>query len=183
MTNDTLAAEAPTNGEWLESLSPCDRKRADVLIQLITELGAEDPIQWIRSEITEDMAQFSRFLVLRRIRSEAIDNFLYHDFPEASLKKTLNPTEIFESADEALERLIVSGCDINDILSITRAAAFQAADAVVNIIDDGFDEAAPEDAPGWALLETNGDELTGRAIVGLSDNLISVLEGDSALHS
>ncbi len=40
------------------------------------------------------------------------------------------------------------------------------------IIDEGYDPDAPDDAPGWTLMETDsGDNATGRRVGGLHESL------------
>lgn len=52
---------------------------------------------------------------------------------------------------------------------------FSTVDDVIMIIDEGYDPDAPDDAPGWALKETDSDENpTGRDVGGLHESILQV---------
>ena len=48
--------------------------------------------------------------------------------------------------------------------------------AVLSILDEGYDPDAPEDAPGWRLLEgeAESDQLTGRDVGGLHEDTLTL---------
>ncbi|MCM0674467.1 hypothetical protein NCC78_07165 [Micromonospora phytophila] len=57
----------PTWDEWLATLSPDVRESAVSLAERFKELGALDPESWARSEISENIPQLARFMVLRAL--------------------------------------------------------------------------------------------------------------------
>lgn len=53
--------------------------------------------------------------------------------------------------------------------------AFETAFGVLNRIDEGYDPAAGDDAPGWTLIETDADGTpTGRPVGGLHEDVLSL---------
>jgi hypothetical protein len=132
----------------------------DELTRRMRDLGADDPAGWAASEIEEGIPQQARFLFLRRIWPDAIDGWRRGE-------------EIRRIPAGA--RLLDSGASQDDLATMLRAAAYEAAFTVVDRIDGGYDPDAPSDAPGWALMEVGPDDnLTGRVIGGLHESLLGV---------
>jgi hypothetical protein len=67
-----VVISCPTWGEWLATLPPDVRDSAVSLAERFKELGALDPEEWARSEISENIPQMARFMVLRALWREAI---------------------------------------------------------------------------------------------------------------
>jgi hypothetical protein len=121
-------------------------------------LGAEDPEAWAASELTEDIAQEARWLVIRQIR-EAI---------------TWTPEDLRRMPQVAA--LVDAGVDPEIVLAAVREVAREAAFRVLDVIDSTEDPDAPEDSPGWMLfegrLDANGDPyVTGRDVSELHESL------------
>jgi hypothetical protein len=110
------------------------------LHQRMRDLGAEDPSGWADSELTEDIAQEARWLVIRQIRA-GIDLLVE------------NPRSIAEVA-----MLLDSGADETLVRAAVKAISREVAFSTSAVIDEGCDPDAPEDAPGWLLMETRGDQ-------------------------
>lgn len=132
----------------------------DDLGRRMRDLGAPDPDDWTHSETTEDIAQQARWLVLRRLWPDAID---------AHTPETVRNVP-------AARRAVEAGADPADVATAMRNAAYEAVFAVLHRIDEGCDENAPPDAPGWSLREVRfaGDDatLTGRDVGGLHEDLL-----------
>lgn len=123
------------------------------------ELGAEDPAEWARSEVGEDIPQLARFLVLRSLWRQAVDGWS-------------RPDAIEHIA--AGRRLLRDGAAREDLVRLARAAAYEAVLAVLTVIDEGRDGEAPGDCPGWLLLEVDEDcHQTGRVVDGLSEDFLT----------
>ena len=132
----------------------------DDLVRRMRDLGAPDPESWARSEVNGDVAQQARFLVLRPIWADAIDPL---------------GTEDVIRRHPAGARLLDAGTAPADLATLLRAVAYETAFYVLDRIDAGGDLDAPEDAPGWLLMETNGDgEPTGRGVGGLHESILSL---------
>jgi hypothetical protein len=160
---------------WLDSLNPETLAKAQKLIERMKELGAEEPEDWVESEITEDIAQMARFLILRRLRSD-ID--AWHDNPSAWVEREIaeaekKPESSFSETGRALKRMIDAGVSLDDVGRVAKSVAFEATFNVLNLIDEAGDpDAEGDDLPGWALIETDpAGEATGRFIVGLHEDL------------
>jgi hypothetical protein len=68
-----------------------------------------------------------------------------------------------------------AGINRDDLVQVVRAIAYEAVFAVLNSIDEGYDPDAPDDCPGWSLMETGSDQaLTGRSIGGLHESVLSL---------
>ena len=148
----------PTWDEWLDTLPAVRRDRATALADLFELRGAQDPQDWARSEISENIAQMARFLILRRLWQDVVGPWMEPD----SLQQ-MGPAR----------RLLANGANPHDVLLVARAGAYDAMCAMVGMLDAGIDwEVAPQ-GPGWSLMETDGDgALTGRAISGLHESLL-----------
>lgn len=126
-------------------------------------LGADDPVEWAHSEITEDIPQLARFLALRLLWRVAIDPWTDDD--------QLN-------ALPAAQRLLAAGADRTDLVRLARAAAYTAVHTTLYRMDEGYDPEV-EDAdsmPGWTLMETtdDGERLTGRTVGGLYESILTM---------
>ncbi|WP_091307690.1 hypothetical protein [Micromonospora chersina] len=147
----------PTWGEWLATLPPDVRDSAVSLAERFKELGAQDPEEWARSEISENIPQLARFMVLRALWREVISPWM-----DASALSDV----------AAAQRLIDAGADPHDVLLVARAGAYEAVVAAVCVLDEGRDPDAREGDPGWHLIETDADcNPTGREVGGLHESL------------
>jgi hypothetical protein len=131
----------------------------DDLTRRMADLGAPDPSGWARSEINENIPQQARFLFLRSIWPELIDIYT----SEAQVRRI-----------PAAARLLDTGASFDDLTTALRAVAYFAAVGVIVRVDDGFDSDAPDDAPGWDLVEVAGNEYTDRQIRALHEDLLSL---------
>jgi hypothetical protein len=131
------------------------------LTERMEQLGADDPAGWARSEIRENIAQQARYLVLRRLWPEVID--IWRD-----------PAVL--SRQSATARVLEQGANPSDLSRAMRLAAYEAVFTVLSILDEGYDPDAPEDAPGWRLMETGplSDQLTGRDVGGLHEDVLTL---------
>lgn len=147
----------PTWREWLATLPSDVRDSAVSLAEKFKELGAQDPEEWARSEISENIPQLARFMVLRALWREAISPWM-----DASALSDV----------AAAQRLIDAGADPHDVLLVARAGAYEAVVAAVCVLDEGGDPDAREGDPGWHLIETDAEcNPTGREIGGLHESL------------
>src|SRR4051812_13061607 len=97
------------------------------------ELGAQDPKEWARSEISDNIPQLARFMVLRALWREGISPWM----DAGALREVA-----------AARRLIDAGADPHDVLLVARAGAYEAVAAAVHILDEGGDPDARESDPG-----------------------------------
>lgn len=161
--------------DWLELLDPETRAKAQRLIERMRQLGAEEPKSWVESEITEDIAQVARFLILRRLRSD-ID--AWHDNPSAWVEREVaevgkKPESSSSETGRALKRMLDVGVSLDDIGRVAKSVALESTFNVLNLIDEAGDpDAEGDDLPGWTLIETDAEgEATGRLVVGLHEEL------------
>src|SRR3990170_3902663 len=168
----------PTYDRWFATLSAAQQAKASELVSILRALNADDPESWAQSEISEDIPQLARFLALRRIWPEYIDSWTRE--PDRWVMQSVNgagdnPQEHFADAGAALGRMTERGVSPADIASVARMVAYETAFAVLDHIDEGYDPNAPEDAPGWLLMETRADgRTTGRHIRALHESILSM---------
>jgi hypothetical protein len=128
------------------------------LTQRMAELGAPEPGSWASSEISEGIPQQARYLVLRRTWAKALTPWR----DPGVLRR-----------NETLAQLLNRGADQELLAEALRAVVFEAVSDVIMTIDEGYDPDAPDDAPGWTLLETRSDgSTTGRQVGGLHESLL-----------
>jgi hypothetical protein len=125
------------------------------------ELGANDPESWASSQIKENIAQQARYLLLRQLWARGIDGWRDH----AALRRV-----------PVTARLLDNNADPYDLSQALRLAAYEAVFALLSVLDEGHDPEAPDDAPGWQLMETDATsgELTGRDVGGLHESILSL---------
>ncbi len=168
----------PSYEHWFASLSPEEQERTNELVSKLRALGAVRPEDWARSEISEDIPQFARFLILRKIWPDIIDRWRRE--PGVWIDRLIeiaerNPKERFADAGLALKRMRQSGVSAEDIASVTRMAAYEAVFDVLDTIDTGCDFDSPFEGPDWSLMEVRPDgELTGRLVGGLHEDILSM---------
>ncbi|MEU8302060.1 hypothetical protein AB0C84_00750 [Actinomadura sp. NPDC048955] len=153
MTNEQIAWD-----RWLTGLPEQQRTTATGLRDRFARLGAPGPGEWARSEVSEDIPQMARFLLLRRLWEEAINGWgdpgAVENIPAAA-------------------RLLTAGANRDDIVLAMRTAAFEAVFATLLAIDEGG-PITPDDQPlpGWRLHETDSTGRdTGRRLGGLYESL------------
>ena len=137
-----------------------DRAALLALRDSFAALGATDPDSWALSEISEDIPQLARYLALQRIWPELIDSWAapgaLENIPEAA-------------------RLLAHGADRSDLAQFARVTAYEAVGLLYNLTAAGRDGEAPDDSPGWRLMETTASgELTGRAVRRLHEDLLAM---------
>jgi len=162
---------------WLDSLNSETRAKARKMIARMEELGAEESEAWVESEITEDIAQMARFLILRRLWS---DLDAWSNDPSAWVDREISsseekPESLFSEARRALKRMVDAGVSLADVGKVTQMVAYEATFNALSLIDEcGDPDEEGEDLPGWMLVETNAEgEMTGRAVVGLHEDLFA----------
>lgn len=145
--------------DYLAGLDDDRRLAALALQERFAELGADEPQGWALSQMTEGIPQMARYLILRRLWSEAINQWE-------------EPSAI--NAIPATHRLLASGADRSDIAKVARAVAFESITSVLNVLDEGYASDLDDGSlPGWHLQETTSDgSPTGRSIGGLHESLL-----------
>lgn len=142
----------------ISQLAETQREKLGALVQNLAAAGAQEPLSWAMSELTEDIAQCARFLILKNLRQVAMD---------------------IEGNIQA-----ASDCGADLPAQITSAQAQLGAPALQQLLQDysqgllrqiidALDHGALDHSgtqPGWQIMETNPDgELTGRNIGGLHE--------------
>jgi hypothetical protein len=179
----------PTHEEWFAGLSEEGKQRTVALIQKLKALGAADPERWARSEVSEGIAQLTRFLIIQRIWSREVapwsdepkcwlDEFARYATPRTSkIFKPRPPLPLFGDAAAAINRLREAGASEEDLGLVARLVAYSVAFGVVNLIDEGRLNDSEDHLPGWKLMETNSEGTeTGRDVGGLHESLLGMHE-------
>lgn len=159
-----MSSHRPTYDEWFGSLSRADQERARTLTEQFRLLGAQDPESWARSEFSENIAQLARFLVLRTVKSRALDYWRLTGVLDEAAKED----PVFDSF---LKRLRKGGFRDPEIGRFAQKIAAITAWQMVHLLDEGYDVDAAENLPRWSLeeLDSNGRR-TGRGIGGLHES-------------
>lgn len=145
--------------DWLRSLDDADRWAAELLRDRHRAVGNREPDDWVRSEVSESIPQVARYLVLRTLWSEV------NGWEQAGAVENI----------PAAKRLIDAGARREDVVLLARAVAYDAVFATIDTIDEGHDPGAPDDFPGWVLMETTHDgQLSGRDVGGLHEDFLSL---------
>jgi hypothetical protein len=160
-----MSSDWPTFEEWFAALPADAQARTRVLADQFRRLGVDDPEGWARSEISEDIAQLTRVLVLRRVRSDALEKW-------RRTGELDNIARYDQDFHLLLTQLRASGVEDEVITSFAQKVAAKTAWDIVHIIDEGHDPDAPSEMPTWSLEEGDSQGvLTGRNVGGLHESL------------
>ncbi|MGW2464680.1 hypothetical protein ACWC2M_37745 [Streptomyces sp. NPDC001761] len=150
----------PAWQEWLTSLDAPRKAAAESLRAQFSVLGVSEPIDWIKSEVMEDLPQLARFVLLRSLWHGAIDGWM----EPGSLDQL-----------PAAHRLLAAGADRDDLVRLVRAVACEAVFATLDELDAGGDVNVSGVETGWVVMESGEDgSSTGRALSGLHEDLLTL---------
>jgi len=146
------------------------------LLNRFRRLGTRDPESWAKSETDENIAQLARFCFLRSLWRNAIDGWAASDawIDQSIAMSEQKPNIPFGDAGQALKRLLDAGAGRADLKRVARMIAYNAVFELINRVDEGYDPELKDDYPGWRLMETRDDELTGRDVGGLHESLLEM---------
>jgi hypothetical protein len=149
--------------------------RFDKLVSRFRGLGADDPEGWARSEVSENIAQLARYCFSALLWREEIDRWSDPAWIDTFVTQTeRDPEAPFADAGIALRRLRDLGASPIEIGRIGRAIAYEVVFGVLSHLDDGGDVELGDEFPGWRLMELDGEELTGRDVGGLHEEILSM---------
>lgn len=177
-------SESKEPQEWLESLHKRkERAKADHLIEILEQFGAEDPISWVHSEMTEDMPQVATFLFLHEVRTKFVNATINRTLENE--EPNLHPAKVEERGTAAFDRLIAAGANAEDLELFARGVASSTAENFILMLDGGEESVTDEleDAPHWILAEIDADDeddLSGRVLDSLHENFGNLYLSDEA---
>lgn len=172
-SNDGQGGTLAIPGDWLLPLNAETRRKAEELIRTLRDLGDPRPELGAFSEITENIPQLARFLVLRHLWTRAINRYRTNTawIPMRIEQAENDPTDSFADSGLALRRMLDAGITLDDIGSVARMIAYEAVFNVLEIIDEGYD--SDIEKPGWALMELDETgEPTGRHVAALHEDIL-----------
>jgi hypothetical protein len=154
-------------------------RRIRELSEVFRDLGAADYEERARSEVEENTPRLATFLALRKMWRHAMP---WTDDPsgwiEVVVEEADDPNAPFPDAGQALRRMLAAGADPGDVLTVARMVALETLFSAVRTVDDGRDHNAPDDTPGWLLMETDPEgEPTGRVVSGLHEEVLFLEPG------
>lgn len=176
--------------EWLQTLDPVQREKADRMIALLAQFHADDPVSWVSSEMREGIPQVARFMFLHGVRQYVLEDksfvqgegntgnqyypFAFSD--ENTPEHNSTSTERIDSGLAAFYRLVEAGVDRQELVRVARAAIAMTVFAFIDYLDNlqEFEWEHLEDAPNWSLRETG----TGRGMGGLHESFGSLYDTD-----
>jgi hypothetical protein len=110
----------PTFAEFLATLPPHSREKAEVMHTILTRLNAYKPEMWVISEIIYHAPQLAYFLLRRHIELFILpDTFGIRHVSEGFRKHNQAPLEKFDAAT----RLQLNGATYEDVLAFARHIA------------------------------------------------------------
>jgi hypothetical protein len=149
-----------------------EEQRVADLTELLTRLGATDPVAWARSEVEEDIPQVARYLFLRQAWQHVVadgDTTWIDAWRDLA---ALSPDAPCAGIGPALERLLAAGARPDDIATVVRVMQYSTLFGVCYLLDDpGTVEPEVSDL-GWALVEIDEEGTVGRHIGGLHESLL-----------
>lgn len=132
--------------------------------QLTTALlgaGCTAPKDWVHSELSEDIPQFARFLMLRDVHRAA-------DAVDETLADALFDRPELEQSVAAMREAV--GAEA--VHALLHAYAKALGNSFVMVVDEGPAEQG-DNTPGWMLMETDGEGVpTGRLVQALHEDYL-----------
>jgi hypothetical protein len=145
----------------VNGLSSEQKAALDELINRMKIAGCKDPFLWAFSEITEDIPQFGRFLVLKNLFEIAVD-----------VDRTIEYAEVFANDYTALEEKVLQVVDKALLKQYLKAYNRGMIGQFIELIDEGNDD-CEKDNVDWVLLKTDSERNhTGQIINGLHENFL-----------
>jgi hypothetical protein len=155
----------PSWDDWLNGLDSETRSQAENLRDQFSQRGVGDPEGWARSEISEDVAQMTRFLFLTAVWRR--------------MKGAVSDALVSESATSLLE----AGCDRGTMETLVKSAVYQLAFELCYLLDEPDGTTWTEDGVRrsdveptdrrWQLREVRPDgSLSFRDVSGLHESLL-----------
>lgn len=136
-------------------------QRRERLTELMSAAGCVKPKPWVSSELSEDIPQFARFLMLKSVHEIA------DDVDVVLSNATWERPDLTLTMDRL--RHTVPAEDLHVFL---RAYAKAMGNLFVTLLDHGPDFSGPG-VPGWLLMETDeAGETTDRAVEGLCEDYL-----------
>jgi hypothetical protein len=170
----------PSYDGWFDRLEDDEKRRTERLLEQFKGYDADEPEEWTRSEIEENIAQLARFLFLRRVLKGHVNQ--WQESPELWInacqgKPEHNLYAPFPDVGPALTKMLGAGISPGEIGAVARMVAYATAWDIVHQIDSGRDPEAEDNTPGWVLMETTPErEQTGRDIGGLHEDMLVAME-------
>jgi len=154
----------PSNDYYVRKIAELTEKQKSELEDLLIRLekaGAKKPLQWAFSEISENIPQFGRFLVLKKlfeIAKSPKDNIsMAYDFDEEIKHKFLEISNIV--GEEKI---------LDFLTSFSKGVMYN----VAELIDEG-NRNMDEDKVNWVLLKTDEDGKHSEQIIqGLHEDFM-----------
>ncbi|OWT77016.1 MULTISPECIES: hypothetical protein [unclassified Achromobacter] len=134
-------------------------ERRAALAAAMEAAGCTDPKSWVDSELSEDIPQFARFLLLQEVHRAA-------DAVEVTVSEALFDRPDLEVTLKTL-RSIVAPDALNELLLAYGKAL---GNTFVMALDHGPQD---DDVPRWQLMETDAEgKPTGRLVQGLHEDYL-----------
>lgn len=145
------------------------------LAALFRRLGASDPDEWARSEITERIPQLARYVFLRQawrnVVSENDTSWIANAINSARAK----PNEAYAGVGHALARLKERGATDAELTDLVRGMQAELLFSLCYLLDDPGDLEPEISHIAWTLVQTDDE---GNVVGGIGGLHESVLETD-----
>lgn len=165
----------PTAVQWFAGLSDTERLRAQTLIARLERLGDDDPLSTARSEMEENIPQTARWMAVRPLW-DIIDGWRKPTaLAEYIHEARIDPGSAFADAWLAADRMAKAGIPFEDVAAFARGVSYATVfRTLLHLNGATWPDDWPEDddLPTWAFMEIQNDELTGRLVDGLYEDLL-----------
>jgi hypothetical protein len=142
------------------------------LTALFMRLGARNPAEWARSQVSEGIPQLARFLFLRQAWNLVVGE---SDRSWIKAEASRDSTDPGGGIGPALKRLLAQGATEEDLTTIVRVMQWLLLSKLCCLLDDPGDLEDEVKAIAWRLFQVNTNDEPAVALAGLHE---SVLETD-----
>ena len=133
--------------QWIERLPAYYQRKANLMVAIVTRLGADIPLTRVVSEVLHDSPQLSYFLFVRHL-----ERFVLKDPLRLSSSESAGPNQ---GQPEWASKLIQNGVSLEEIRALTQEIALKVVGDILAVTDGyGAYGDLPENAPRPHIIAT-----------------------------
>ena len=165
MKNLEKYLEASSHKEFFErrisKLTEEQKSELEDLVIRLDNAGAKNPLQWAFSEVSENIPQFGRFLVLKKL-------FEIAKSPKENISTAIDFDDEVEEKFLEISKIVGKKKFLDFLISFSKGIMYN----VVELIDEG-NRNMDEDKVNWVLLKTDEEGKHSEQIIqGLHEDFL-----------
>ena len=150
-------------------------KSEEQLTALFRKLGATDPEQWARSQLSEGIPQLLRYLFLKHAWASVVPEGSSQWIEQAIANSSSDPSAPYAGLGPALARCRERGVPDEDLTEIARCLQAEMLFSVAYLLEGLPYEPGPLEDVSWGLFETDEEgNPVGTQVSGLHESVLEL---------